>query len=783
MATRPRICLAPLLAMVSFAQTEVPIVTGVSATPLERYAAQELSAHLATLYLNHRFPITRAAPSKGPAILLGTPRTMPELRKHVVLSSLSNPDSFVVKAGKGNVAYLAGADPRGALYAVYALLEKLGFGFYLSSTTKPEARAGALTFEEWDLRDQPLFADRLVFDWHNFLSSCSTWELEDWQRYIDNSLRMRFSGIMVHAYGNNPMFTFRFAGMSKPVGFLATTARGRDWGTQHVNDVRRMIGGELFSEPVFGASAAKVAEDQRAPAAVGLMQKVFGHAAARGMSVTFALDLDTESANPQEMIRTLPASARIASGKFHLANPDSPEGYAFYKAQVEQLLAAYPQITRLAVWFRPRRTPWAELKPEQFPGAWKREFHGHAAEARFFAMGKLVAAIGRALRETGHGQVELAAGSWGLEFLKDADRYFPREAALIPLDSDTVFDTAAGQRFLRSVRSGRKLVPIVWAHHDDRTYVGRPYTPFVNFATLLKSSGASGFGIIHWTTRPLDLYFRSTAAQVWQATRDQPLEEACENMAVRTFGPPAKDIGRDYLFAWVTEGPMFGRETTDRFIDVPLREAAAHIKRGKERLAMLARIDAGSLSPQGREFLNYFRSYEEFLHSFFESHAALERAQSAAESGDYAKARQEVGAANPEEVIRAYVRAASQGAPTKGEMGLVVSLNLRWLPFFVSMRQAAGLEPVRVRLGKVEREPLAQAPGNHTFHFDEQGRLWRVVEPEPGAAEISLAGIMGDRLQPGRYSVNGGDIVQVKDGRVTVPLRPGMEEIVLVRVP
>ena len=27
------------------------------------------------------------------------------------------------------------------------------------------------------------------------------------------------------------------------------------------------------------------------------------------------------------------------------------------------------------------------------------------------------------------------------------------------------------------------MVPIVWAHHDDRTYIGRPYTPFVLFSS------------------------------------------------------------------------------------------------------------------------------------------------------------------------------------------------------------------------------------------------------------------------------------------------------------
>jgi hypothetical protein len=92
----------------------------------------------------------------------------------------------------------------------------------------------------------------------------------------------------------------------------------------------------------------------------------------------------------------------------------------------------------------------------------------------------------------------------------------------------------------------------------------------------MKSAGGSGFGIIHWTTRPLDLYFKSTIVQSWQTTRDQPLEQTCEEMAVRSSGDAAKEAGRDYLFSFVTEAPMLGRQTSDRFMNVPLIDPEAH---------------------------------------------------------------------------------------------------------------------------------------------------------------------------------------------------------------
>lgn len=752
-----------LAALAACATAQVTIVTPRSAHPLETFAASELVSRLSRLYPDERFIAAAAPPADGRAILLSRRQGPPE--------------SFEITV-QPNRAVIAGADPRGLLYAVYALLEKLGCGFYLSAETLAPPRSGRLSFDQWALQDAPVFPDRIVFDWHNFLSSASTWEFEDWRSYIDNSVRMRFNGLMIHAYGNNPIFTFRFAGLAKPVGYLATTASGRDWGTQHANDVRRLIGGDLFDQPIFGSSVATTDPENRAPAATRLMQRVLQHAASRGLGVTFALDVDTASANPQEMILTLPASARITAGKYQLANPDTPEGYAFYRAQVEQLLLTYPQITRLAVWFRNNATPWTDIKLNEFPAAWKSTFQDDPSAAPAFAVARLIAAFQKALRETGHANVEVAAGSWRLGFLEQADRYFPRDVTLMPLDWSTVFDTAAGQRALRTVKSGRRLIPIVWAHHDDRTYIGRPYIPYVNFSSLVRSAGGSGFGIIHWTTRPLDLYFKSTVDQTWTSTLNQPLETACAEMAARLFGQAARGQGGEYLFSWVTEAPMFGRETSDRFMDIPLADPALHLKRSEARSALLA-----TLPSSDSVHLDYFRRYEEFIRSFFRAQMAFEAAQAALKASDYGRARQALAEARPEEAIRLYAAAVRAGQPNPGEKALVISLNLRWLPYFLSQRQAVGLEPVRFRIGRVEQEPLAQGAGTNTFHMDQQGRLWKVIDRSALSSPLHLAAIMGDRLEPGRYSINGAPPVETRDGRVEISLPPGAEEIVIARVP
>ena len=258
----------------------------------------------------------------------------------------------------------------------------------MSGDTLPAPKTNAFDFAGWQLANAPLARERLVFDWHNFLSGCSTWNFPDWQKWIAQSQKMGFNAIMVHAYGNNPMAEFSFDGVAKPVGYLSTTIKGRDWSTMHVTDVRRMFGGEVFDQPAFGAEAGLVPDDRRVAAAQSLMQQVFADAASHGMSVYFAVDVDTPSANPQELVRRLPESARFqASGatwtmtgsstnRIWLANPDTAEGFAFYHAQVEGLLKTYPQITKLVGWFRRDGTPWMTLKASRSAGGVAKRIRG-----------------------------------------------------------------------------------------------------------------------------------------------------------------------------------------------------------------------------------------------------------------------------------------------------------------------------------------------------------------------------------------------------------------------
>ncbi|RME94294.1 MAG: discoidin domain-containing protein [Verrucomicrobia bacterium] len=615
----------------------------------------------------------------------------------------------------------------------------------------------------------PLVPERIVFNWHNFLSGCSTWNFSDWARWIRDARALDYNAVMVHAYGNNPMFQFEFNGRLKPVGYLSTTVRGRDWSTMHVNDVRRLWGGEVFDGPVFGAKAAMVPEAKRVEAARALMRRVFAEARRQGMKVYFALDVDTVSANPQELIRSLPQRARFPvkaggpqGGRFWLANPDTPEGFAYYRAQAAALVKAYPDVGCLVVWFRIGLTPWMEFAAGEMPAEWQAEFAAATAQdpglarawraPNLFALNRVTRAFRRALDELGRPDIELGLGTWGFSFLPAADRFFPPEVKFIGLDyailhgRPILLDEGARET-LRAVGARRELIPVMWAQHDDGAYVGRPYRPIPRFLDRLRAVNAGGFGIIHWTTRPLELFFRSLSEQVHAATANRPLAETCAAAAREWFGPAAATELAAYLEAWMREAPMFGRETSDWFIDRPLTNVAAVVAGCRQRLAMLARVEPASLTPEARERLAWFRGLEEFIAGFHETQDRYQQALAAYGRGDLEEARRLMAACRPEEVIRQFAVFSSRGGITRGEQGLVVSLNLRWLPHLLRLRQALGMEPVRINFRPTQHDPLAQSPGRFTFHVGPARDFWECRgERETGLPVVQVPAASGLRL-------------------------------------
>ena len=434
------------------------------------------------------------------------------------------------------------------------------------------------------------------------------------------------------------------------------------------------------------------------------------------------------------------------SHDLELADPDSKEGYLYYKNEVEQLMKLYPQITQIAVWFRgDPASPWTSLQPEEFPAAWREEYRA-AMEANpalkndprapgMFAMGKVAKAFRKALDETGHAQVTLAAGSWGFGYLPSADVFMPADATLMPLDAGYEFPSDPVQESVRAIGRHRPVAPIVWAQHDDREYAGRSYVPFAGLGSMLQWSNSAGYGVIHWTTRPLDLFFKNVADQVWAGSEDEALDVTAAEMAKRTFGNEAQELGKRYLLDWIYNAPAFGRETTDKFILLTLD--AENEKRGaKERLELLQRMRPLARDAAAQDWVGYFEDWEGYAQGVFEAQSALQKSEAALKAGDLALARREIAAAAPESAIEEYAKTIRHGITSRGEKGILISMNLRWLPYFEAQRQAVELEPLKIEFAPTYHDALAQQPGLYSYDFDPSHRVIEVLGPQELGVEV-----------------------------------------------
>ncbi len=748
----------------------VDIVVPYNQSRVERTAAGELQKYLSLLYPGDDFTITREMPSGNrKIILIGTVQNLEEYKELLPVVLPDETESFSIHKSQLNnreAGVIVGYDNAGTLYAVYALLEKLGCGFYLSYETVPEENK-QFSFSDWDIIDSPEYPVRMVFNWHNFLSGISTWNLEDWNQWIEQSAKMRYNTIVVHAYGNNPMLPFEFNGQEKEVGYLANTEKGQDWGTNHTNDVRRLYGAKaFFADSIFGAEASKVPDKQRIEAAVQLAQNAFNKADQYAMDVAFAFDIGTGTSVPKNLVNTLPEHAKVKTVGTWYPNPETDEGYEYFKAQTEQIMGMYPQIDYFIPWVR---YMWQDtsanwMRVEQFPELWEKEFNTVMAEEAMednsftrsiFFIGKICTAYRKALDELGYEQVKLGTGTWNWHSFTTMDKFLPGEVEFFPLDWNMDFQTDFAVNTLTSMDPGRKVYPIVWAHHDDHRYIGKPYTPYENFADMLVERNSAGFGIIHWTSRPLDIYFKSLSQQVWENTLNEPLKETVEQFAKKTFTSNAP-VFRNYIYEWITKAAMFGRETSEYFYDMkdteqrlkrfqlekygnPLDYPENAVKEAQKRLLILDTIDALNLTQQGKEWYRYFYGFENFVISFNRNQKYLIDAFDLIEQEEYTKAKEILSKADPEETIRLFSEFSSQGYITQGEKGLIVSLNLRWLPDFYVFMQKLRMMPVRYNFAPTFHEHLAgSSRGKYTFFFTEEKTVWRSMGDEETGQEVKI---------------------------------------------
>jgi hypothetical protein len=104
----------------------------------------------------------------------------------------------------------------------------------------------------------------------------------------------------------------------------------------------------------------------------------------------------------------------------------------------------------------------------------------------------------------------------------------------------------------------------------------------------------------------------------------------------------------------------------------------------------------------------YHRAMEVCTISFFTDHHHAHQATRLLKAGDRTGAGDHARRTDVAASIRLYAEMIEANGPTRGELGIVVSLNLRWLPDYIDLYQQLRLEPVRISIQPTSHDPLAQ---------------------------------------------------------------------------
>jgi hypothetical protein len=331
--------------------------------------------------------------------------------------------------------------------------------------------------------------------------------------------------------------------------------------------------------------------------------------------------------------------------------------------------------------------------------------------------------------------VVVSQGSWHFKsWIPYADACSPKDVSFIPLDNEVYsnqseIDSPEEIEWLRKLAdSGRRIIPVIWSHHDDGNYIGRTHTPFSNFATLLEQAGCDSYGIIHWALRPHGLYFKSHSVQVWKSTKDQPLEETCRTMAQNIFGDKNETFGGQYLFDWITNAPIYGRETGNYMIDRPFSAGQRDSFQydSQRRKALLNQIRVSPAHPSAARHLAYWKGLEDFNVRFWSDETALQQSVNALKNGDISAAKDYIAKTDPASTIRMYADYASQLGIIAGDRGILTLMNLKWYSSFIGQHQILENDSYRINFAPTVHEPLAQGGGLRSFHIDRNSKLWLV---------------------------------------------------------
>lgn len=599
----------------------------------------------------------------------------------------------------------------GVLYAVYGWLERQGWSFHLSGDIEP-APDQPINRENFCVERRPRFAWRGLQLWNYWWPGRDSWGFEDYALYLDQFPKLGLNQLDFPLYWYEPLFTgVAFAGA--PMRRLPLS--GVDVALARVG-ASILAGRGRFTSPDIPEDKD---DDARWQGARDLLRRILDHARKRGLRTVLGVEIANVALIDASLLTRLPAGDLYEGGL--LIQPSSDTGRALARARLKALFECFPDADVYAIW-QSEMGVWRSTSGSPHPEdvAFRQRYRHYADQLSPGDFDQLqwlrmAADIAAEL----HPSAILSTGGWGSERLMiAADEILPSSMIRSTIaDYEPAFGLRRNAFNAYEATKGPKA-HTTWAEVDQHLWIQQPkLAATMSVLEALEQRGVESVSMLHWRLLFPDPDLYAFAHACWD-TKATP-ETLRRQWAEAKFGTTAASAAAEALLqlerfndAIVARTPdilhsawwvgfdchMGGLLSANRYIDgLPLSDrffaenVDPLLESADEALGHLDAAAAGfdqararPMSRQQARRLEYWANRARYSRDLYRAHIeiakAVKRAGSPENASDFERALAHIEAARAEQVVRDFAHCLGEtDAPERGELGLLLSLNIKFL--------------------------------------------------------------------------------------------------------
>lgn len=376
------------------------------------------------------------------------------------------------------------------------------------------------------------FTIRGVLPWHNFLSGPSAWNLEDYEKYLDDCKEKQINFIGFHNYTGGgqryvtyvePMIKIEYKNVL-PEGWLDNSLTAR-WGYEPLAIQNFAFNTSLLyrgNSPAFGSDCSVLSTNKadHYRRTQDLMRKVMGLAHARGMQTAMGFEFGV---HPPEFFSLMEEGLYWEGTGSMIPNPTHYQAVEILYAAIDNIIETYPDVDWIWLWLNEHsffgfdadmalKNPLFKSLYDQYSPLF--EATGTSISQRLTGVWSLqyVKLAYEHIKEVAPGK-KILIGGWGGSnqlpaILKGLDKGLPSEIVF------SCLNPGLGQYpqpdFIAEIAAHRRFWSIPWLEGDHQLWHYQPRVTVIrDQVKLAKAMNLDGVIAIHWRTEEIRANFEA----------------------------------------------------------------------------------------------------------------------------------------------------------------------------------------------------------------------------------------------------------------------------------